>query len=114
MQFALLIHDDESWHDLDDAQQGELLMAHKAFGDALTEAGVFVGGEPLEPSATAATVRSDGTVQDGPFVDSKEQLGGFYLIDVADQAAAIAWAKRLPMASATSGGIEVRGVPSYQ
>ncbi len=113
MQFALLIHDDETFHSFDEAQIGEVMMAHKAFTDALNEAGVYVGGEPLTHSSEAVTVLADGTVQDGPIADSKEQLGGFYLIDVADRDAAIGWAKRLPHASASGGGVEVRAIPNY-
>lgn len=113
MKYALLIHDDESFHHFSDEQRGEVLNAHQAYVQALTAAGVMVGGEPLAPSADAISVRADGTVHDGPFVDSKEQLGGFYLVDVADRDEAIKWAKRLPQCSPEGGAVEVRPVPDY-
>lgn len=82
-----------------------------AYTKALVEAGVLVGGEALFPSASAATLRiADGAtdVQDGPYADTKEQLGGFYLIDVPDMETALEWAARNPAAS--TGAVEVRRV----
>jgi len=113
MKFALLINDDETFHSYSDAQKGEVVMAHKAYVEALGKAGVIVGGEPLAPSGDAVTIRPDGTVQDGPFADSKEQLGGFYLIDVKSKDEAIEWARRLPQCAPNGGGVEVRPVPDY-
>ena len=82
-----------------------------AYTQALAEAGVLVGGEALFPAAEAATLRtSDGAtdVQDGPYADTKEQLGGFFLIDVPDLDAALEWAARHP--AAPNGAVEVRRV----
>lgn len=82
-----------------------------AYTKALIDAGVLVGGEALFPAAEAATLRiSNGAtdVQDGPYADTKEQLGGFYLIDVPDLDTALEWAARNPAASA--GAVEVRRV----
>jgi hypothetical protein len=71
-----------------------------AYTQTVREAGVMVGGAGLESPATATTLRKLGgktEVQDGPFLDSKEQLGGFYLIDVPDLDEAIKWASRIPI-----------------
>jgi hypothetical protein len=83
--------------------------AYRAYTTALREAGVMVGGAGLEPPRTATTVRQqDGKrqVQDGPFADTKEQLGGYYVIDVPDLDHALEWAARCP--SAATGAVEVR------
>ncbi|MFK8031082.1 MAG: YciI family protein [Gammaproteobacteria bacterium] len=112
MKFALLIYDDESFFDLTEAEVESVMLAHKAFTDALAEAGAIQGGEPLVHSSEAATLFADGKVQDGPFADSKEQLGGFYIIDVASQEEALKWAAKIPHAS-ERGAVEVRAVPDY-
>lgn len=80
-----------------------------AYTKALQQAGVMTGGAGLEPPDTATTLRSPGgtrQIQDGPYADSKEQMGGFYLIDVASLEEALDWAARCPGAHA--GSIEVR------
>jgi hypothetical protein len=83
-----------------------------AYNRALREAGVYVGGNRLEATTTATVVHvaPDGktSVQDGPYAETKEQLGGYYLIDVPDLDAAISWAARCPGAS--YGKIEVRPI----
>ena len=82
-----------------------------AYTRALIDAGVLVGGEALHPSATATTIRmtDDGReVQDGPYAATKEQLGGFYVVDVPDLDTALEWAARNPAASC--GAVEVRPV----
>jgi len=82
-----------------------------AYTQALIDAGVMRGGQALKPVSTATTVRvRDGArqVQDGPYADTKEHLGGFYLIDVPDLDTALAWAARNPAAS--MGAVEVRPV----
>jgi hypothetical protein len=82
-----------------------------AYGEALKQAGVLRGSNRLRPSSAATTVRvANGKPQvvDGPYVESKEQIGGYYLIDVADLDAAIAWASRCP--GAGHGTVEVRPV----
>jgi hypothetical protein len=82
-----------------------------AFGHALQAAGVAAGGAGLEPPATATTVRFAGgkhVVQDGPFADTKELLGGFFLIDVPDLDAALTWAAKAPLGP--GGAVEVRPV----
>ncbi|MCZ8375785.1 MAG: YciI family protein [Beijerinckiaceae bacterium] len=80
-----------------------------AYTKALLEAGVMVGGAALSSAHTATTVRvTNGRreLHDGPYAETKEQLGGFYLIDVPDLDTALAWAARNPAAS--SGAVEVR------
>lgn len=83
--------------------------AYRAYTQALTEAGVMVGGSGLQPADAATTVRQrDGKrrVQDGPYAESKEQLGGYYVLDVPDLDTALDWAARCPAAG--SGAVEVR------
>jgi hypothetical protein len=90
--------------------------AWKAYADALRHAGVAVGGSGLEPPATGTTVRfhpGERAVQDGPYADTKEQLGGFFIIDVPDLDVALDWAGRCPVA--TGDSVEVRPLlPSCQ
>lgn len=110
MQYMLMIYSNEGgWSELSTAEQERWLAAYGAYTEALTKAGVMVGGSRLGASETATTVRmKEGRPQvlDGPFVDSKEQLGGYYMIDVPDLDAAISWAARCPAAS--YGVVEVR------
>ncbi|MBR0556521.1 YciI family protein [Ciceribacter sp. L1K23] len=90
------------------AAEGEVWGAYTR---ALMEAGVFVGGNALHPPHTATTLRVRGEardIQDGPYAASKEQFGGYYLIDVPDLDAALHWAALNPAAS--SGAVEVRPV----
>jgi len=93
-----------------DAQRKDAYWgAYRAYTKALMDAGVMVGGAGLQPPPLATTVRlRDGKrqVQDGPFADTKEQLGGFYLIEVPGLDQALDWAARCP--SAASGSVEVR------
>lgn len=112
MQYLLLLYSDESgWNALTPQQKEQGIAAYMAYGEALRKAGAFVGSNRLRPVGDATTVRVvDGKTQvlDGPYVDSKEQVGGYYLIDVPDLDAAIQWAARCPAAS--HGTIEVRPV----
>ncbi len=110
MQYVLLIYSTEDgWSKLTPAEQETWMAAYQAFNEALTTSGVLRGANRLQPSSTAATVRvtlGKPQVADGPCTDSKEQLGGFYVIDVPDREAALAWAARCPGAS--HGVVEVR------
>jgi hypothetical protein len=112
MQYLLLLHASEAgFSNMTPEQQKQGLAAYMAYNEALTKAGAYVGGNRLRPVSTATTVRiADGKTQvlDGPYADSKEQLGGYYLIDVPDLDAALEWAARCPGAS--HGIIEVRPV----
>jgi hypothetical protein len=112
MKYLALVYYDESeiarmsqkdW----DSLNGECI----AYGETITKSGHFLGGEPLEPTNTATTVRvRDGKVAttDGPFAETKEQLAGFYLLDARDLNEAINVASRIP--PARFGSIEVRPV----
>jgi hypothetical protein len=85
------------------------IAAWRAYYQSLVSAGVYVGGAPLQTVDTATTVRlKDGKrhVQDGPFADTKEQLGGFILVELPSLDAALAWAARCP--AAAGGAVEVR------
>lgn len=93
-----------------DAEMGEWF----AFDEALKSAGVFVSGEALMPIETATTLRvrnDERVITDGPFTETKELLGGFYVIDVADLDAALDWAAKIP--SVSYGAVEVRPVMSF-
>jgi len=113
MQYLLMLYAEEAgWNKLTKAEQEQGMAAYKAYTEALTKAGVLRGSNRLQPSSVATTVRvANGKPQvlDGPYVESKEQIGGYYLIDVADLDAAISWAARCPGAS--HGVVEVR--PSW-
>jgi hypothetical protein len=107
----MLYSQEDGWNKLSQAQQQEAMASYMAYTEALKKAGALVGSNRLQPTSNATTVRvTDGKSQvlDGPYADSKEQLGGYYLIDVADMDAALSWAARCPGAS--HGTIEVRPV----
>ena len=89
----------------------QMSAAYAAYTEAMAKAGILQGGERLRPTSDATTVRAQGgknQVLDGPYADTKEQLGGYYLIDVPDLDAALSWAARCPGAS--HGVIEVRPI----
>lgn len=110
MQYILALYVDEAgWSKLTEVQQKQGMAAYFAYNEALSKAGVLRGVGRLQPSATATTVRiSEGKTQvlDGPYTDSKEQLGGFYLLELPDLDAALDWAARCPASS--HGVVEVR------
>jgi hypothetical protein len=93
----------------DDRRRDAYWGAYRAYTKELTDAGVMIGGAGLQPPQSATMVRQrDGKrhVQDGPYAEAKEQLGGYYVIDVPDLDAALEWASRCPAAS--TGAVEVR------
>jgi hypothetical protein len=110
MQFALLIYESpEAFAARKSNQTNSYTGAWRAYHKALVEAGVFVGGDPLAVPETGTTIRiQDGKrgVQDGPYADTKEQLGGFTILEVPSLDAALEWAARCPAAS--YGAVEVR------
>lgn len=112
MQYILLIHVDEAPMAAATPEMAAQMTApYAAYNEALIKAGAMVSGERLKPSATATVVkvRNDRTeVIDGPFADTKEQLGGFYIVEAPDLDGAIAWAARCP--GAHHGTIEVRPI----
>jgi hypothetical protein len=112
MQHLLVLYIDEAaFPKLTPPQQEQRTAAYRAYRQALIEAGAFVGSNRLRPtsSATVVSIRNGKThVQDGPYSDSKEQLAGYFLIDVPDLHAALEWAARCPTAS--HGTVEVRPI----
>jgi hypothetical protein len=116
MRYLLTIYGDESgWNDATPEEASQIMAAYGAFGQAAQEAGVLLGGEGLQPTSTATTVRvrNDETLTtDGPFAETREQLGGYYLLDCKDLDEAIGWAARIP--GAQSGSVEVRPIMDYE
>lgn len=115
MQYLLLIYADENLYApataTDPAVLQEITAAHMRLGAELHEAGAMVGGNRLQGSETATTVRTLAGVQslhDGPYAETREQLGGYYLIEASDLDAAIAWGKKVP--GGPNYAIEVRPV----
>ena len=110
MHYLLLIHDEEgNWDRLSDEEQREIVGEYLALTTEMQERGAYVGSNRLAPTSTASTVRvRDGEeiVTDGPFAETKEQLGGYYLIDAETLDEALDWAGRLP--TARRGSVEVR------
>ena len=111
MQYIILANETtEDFDKRDDPEaSGDYWAAWMGYITALTESGVMTGAGGLMPPNTATTLRSrDGEpiVEDGPFADTKEQLGGYFVVDVADLDAALEWARRCP--SAESASVEVR------
>jgi hypothetical protein len=117
MQFALLIYESPEAFGMRMANKADdsYLGAWRAYHKALVKAGVYVGGNPLQSPATATTVRlKDGKrrVQDGPIAETKEQLGGFTILELPSLDAALEWAARCPAASI--GAVEIRPLsPEY-
>ena len=117
MRYMLVIAGEEGG--MDDATPEEMkavMAAWDKFTQETVDSGAFVAGEGLQPSSTATTVQFPGdggepTVTDGPFTESKEQLGGFYLLECKDLDEALDWAKRIP---SRGGFVEVRPVMDYE
>ncbi|MGH7934518.1 MAG: YciI family protein [Candidatus Binataceae bacterium] len=110
MQYMLLIYDAEG-RKLSSAEQGQLMQEYMTFTQDIVKSGKFKAGDPLEPSTTATTVRvREGKTHatDGPFAETKEQLGGYYLVEANELDEAISIAARIP--GARTGTIEVRPV----
>ena len=112
MKYLLMIYGNESAaQSAPAAATQEMMAAYGAYSQALVQAGVMVGGERLQPSTAATRVRSQAgktEVLDGPYAESKEQLGGYYMIDVPDLDQAITWAARCP--GSQHGTVELRPV----
>ena len=112
MKYMLLIFANEAGQQTaSQTEIGQMMAAYKAYTEALQQSGALAAGERLQPTSTASTVRVKGgktEVLNGPYAETREQLGGYYLIDAPDLDAALAWAARCPGAS--HGAIEVRPV----
>jgi hypothetical protein len=116
MNYLLLIYENEKvWDQMSDAEKGKGFEEYSEFSQSIVKSGHFKAGDALQPTATATTVRvKDGKVMttDGPFAETREQLGGYYLVDAKDLDEAIAIAARIP--SARWGSIEVRPVMVFE
>jgi hypothetical protein len=109
MRYAMLIYETPQDFEDYDTDEDSLWSPWRAYYKALVSAGVYVDGSPLQDVATGTTVRlreGQRQVQDGPYADTKEQLGGFIILEVPSLDAALDWAARCPVAA--SGAIEVR------
>jgi hypothetical protein len=117
MKYLLSLYGDETQDaDRTPEQMAEAMKAWDAYTKEAQDAGAFLGGEGLQPTSTATTVAiSEGggepIVTDGPFAETKEQLGGFYLLDCKDLDEALEWARKIPM---PDGKVEVRPVMDYE
>jgi len=115
MKYAFTIYGDESRRE--SASEEDLQAVSQAYGavtQEMNEKGVFLAGDGLYPTQTATTVRvreGDREVTDGPFAETKEQLGGFYVLDVKDLDEAIEWAAKIP--GSQFGSVEIRPVLVY-
>ncbi len=118
MKYACLIYSDENdptiHPDPGSPEMAETMAAYQAFGTEAEGAGVIVGGEALVPTSAATSVQvRDGEVvtTDGPFAETKEQLGGFYLLDCETLDEAVSWAAKIP--GSFYGTVEVRPVVEF-
>jgi hypothetical protein len=116
MKYMLLLLGDETgWDKLSEDEAKALTASYEEYSRKALEAGVMVAGEGLQPTSTATTMRIVGgerVLSDGPFAETKEQLGGFYVLDCKDLNDALDWAERCP--AARNGSIEVRPVTDYE
>ncbi len=111
MKYTILIYESEADFAArtDGKRRDAYWGAYRAYTKALTDAGIMVGGAPLQPAHAATTIRRRNgkrQVQDGPYAEAKEQLGGYYVIEVPDLDKALDWASRCP--AAATGAVEVR------
>lgn len=110
MKYMLLIyHDEQSWSGITEAERQEVYLGYRALRGELESRGQFVSGSELQPVSTATTVRvRDGKelITDGPFAETHEQLGGYFLIEAANLDEATSIAARIP--SAKTGTVEIR------
>ena len=116
MKYLLALFGDESgWDDVSPEEMKAGMEPWNQFEREAVDAGVKIAGEGLQPSATATTVKigegDDRPVTDGPFAETKEQLGGFYLLECENLDEALEWAKKVPLRE--GGSIEVRPVMDY-
>jgi hypothetical protein len=116
MQYVLLIYGDQNgWQSMSEDDRGQIFEAYGAFTEELQASGAMKAGDALQPTQTATTVRvrNDETLTtDGPFAETKEQLGGFYIVDAASLDEAIEWAAKIP--GARHGSVEVRPVMDFE
>jgi hypothetical protein len=115
MQYMLLIYGDEKRREgMSEDERGQIIEQYFAYTQELKDAGAYIAGDALQLTANATTVRvrnDEEVVTDGPFAETKEQLGGYYLIDVDSLDEATEWASKIP--AAKHGSIEVRPVMQF-
>ncbi|PYP38296.1 MAG: hypothetical protein DMD48_09935 [Gemmatimonadetes bacterium] len=115
MRYLCLIYEDEkAWQKLSEAEMQKGMAEYNAFTDNIKKNGNYVGGEALQPTTTAKSVRvRNGKISatDGPYVETKEQLGGYYLINAKDLSDAVQVASRIP--GAKHGTVEVRPIMEF-
>jgi len=116
MQYMLLIYEPEAaYAAASETTLTEIVGKHMALSQEMREKGVLLGGDGLQTTDTATTVHNGPggaqTLHDGPFAETREQLGGYYLIDVPDLDAALGWARRMPVVE--GGKVEIRPVMTY-
>ena len=115
MRYLCMIYSDETAPEEPGVSDWDTLMkAHNAFGAEAGEAGVLRGGEALQPTTTATTIRvRDGETltTDGPFAETKEQLGGYYIVEADDLDTALRWAAKIPH---PGGCVEVRPIMEFE
>ena len=115
MRYLCLIYSEEKrWTSLPTSDRDTMMTEYGAFTDGIKKSGKYIAGEGLQPTATATTVRQRNgklSTTDGPFAETKEQLGGFYLIKAKDLNDAIQVAGRIP--GAKVGSIEIRPIMEY-
>ena len=115
MQYMLLIYDNEKmWPSMNEKERNALMGEYFAYTEELKKSGKLVAGDALQPTNTATTVRvrnGKPLTTDGPFAETKEQLGGYYLIEAKDLDEAMDWAAKIP--GSRLGSIEVRPVMKF-
>jgi hypothetical protein len=116
MQYMLLIYGDQNgWKTLSEEERGQMMQAYYSFTQELQDSGSMVAGDALERTDTATTVRvrNDETLTtDGPFAETKEQLGGYYIVEAGSLDEAIEWASKIP--GSRYGSVEVRPVMVFE
>ena len=115
MKYLCLIYEDETfWAKMPKPELDAIMAEYRAFGTTYKKSGHFLGGNALQPTATATTVRVRNgkmSTTDGPFAETKEQLGGYYLIEAKDLNEAIQIAAKIP--GAKTGSVEVRPIMEF-
>lgn len=115
MRYMLLIYGDESaWASATEEDRNRMVGEYMTFSEAIASEGIMRGGDALQPVSTATTVRvrdGEALVTDGPFAETREQLGGFYMLDCDTLDQAIEAARRVP--GARAGSVEVRPIMEF-
>ena len=116
MKFMFLLYGDESqWANATPQEIQQVMEAYDAFNTEVTDENAMVSGEGLETTGAATTVRvreGEPVLSDGPFAETREQLGGFYVLECADLDEAVRWASKIP--AAQGGSVEIRPVMDYE